>query len=782
VSPFVGERLRRREDGRLLVGRAAFVADIRLPGMLEVALLRSPVAHAWIEAIDTGAARSAPGVVAVVTGADLAGRVQPFTRFVDQEETPPGLEAAAHPQVLPCPIEVLPRERARYVGQALAAVVASSRALAEDALDLLDLRLRELPVVADPEAALAPGAPQVHESVPGNLQAHFTVEVGDPDRAFREAAGTASLRAVVPRTGGNPLETRGVVAAWDRAREELTVWSSTQVPFAVRTRISEMLGLAEDRIRVIAPEVGGGFGPKVNIYPEEVLVAHLARWLGRPVRWIEDRHEHLLATGQGRGQIHLIEAAYDRDGTVLAVRDRFLLDCGAYNPFSLTCAYNTAAHLRGLYRIPNLRVRGECVLTNKVPNVPYRGAGRPEAVFAMDRLLDVIAARIGRDPAEVRFRNLIAPASLPHPAGMPYRDGAPIVLDGGDYAAALRRALELAGYEEVRRRQPEWRLQGRQIGAGISCYVEGTGIGPFEGCRARIDASGEVVLAVGSTPHGQGHETTLAQICADRLGVSPERVRVRAGDTALLPYGVGTFASRSAVVAGTAVAVAAGRLRERVLAVASQVLEVAPQDLVIEDGVVHPAGAPARRVTFTELARAAMPGPRSRLPAGMEPGLEAQHYFRPETVTFAYGAHVAVVEVDPELGTVRVLRYAVVHDCGRPINPTLVEGQVVGGVAQGLGAALLEECAYGEGAEPLTTTYLDYLLPTAAEIPPILQDHLCTPSERNPLGVRGVGEGGAICPPAAIANAVADALGRQPDELFTVPLTPERVWRALAGA
>ncbi|HZU18987.1 MAG TPA: xanthine dehydrogenase family protein molybdopterin-binding subunit [Candidatus Dormibacteraeota bacterium] len=782
MSRFVGERLRRREDGRLLTGRATFVADLRLPGMLEVALLRSPVAHAWIEAIETGTAASAPGVVAVVTGADLEGRVRPFTRFVDQEETPPGLEAAVHPRVLPCPIEVLPRERVRYVGQALAAVVAGSRALAEDALEQLELRLRELPAVVDPEAALGPAAPQVHEAIPGNLQAHFTVEVGEPDRAFQEAAGRVSLRVVVPRTGGNPLETRGVVAAWDGGREELTVWSSTQVPFAVRTRISEMLGLAEERVRVIAPEVGGGFGPKVNVYPEEVLVAHLARHLGRPVRWIEDRREHLVATGQGRGQVHLIEAAYDSEGRVLAVRDRFLVDCGAYNPFSLTCAYNTAAHLRGLYRIPNLWVRGECVLTNKVPNVPYRGAGRPEAVFAMERVLEVIAARVGRDPAEVRMRNLIGPASLPHPTGMPYRDGAAIVLDGGDYPGALRRALELAGYEEVRRRQPGWRRRGRRVGVGMACYVEGTGIGPFEGCRARIDASGEVVLAVGSTPHGQGHETILAQVCADHLGVSPERVRVRAGDTALLPYGVGSFASRSAVVAGTAVAVAAGRLRERVLEVASRVLEVAPQDLVIEDGVVHPAGAPARRVTLAELARAAMPGPRSLLAGGEEPGLEAQHYFRPETVTFAYGAHVAVVEVDPELGTVRVLRYAVVHDCGRPINPTLVEGQVVGGVAQGLGAALLEECVYGEGAQPLTTTYLDYLLPTAVEVPSILQEHLVTPSERNPLGVRGVGEGGAICPPAAIANAVADALGRQPDELSTLPLSPERVWRTLADA
>lgn len=775
MSSVIGRRERRREDRRLLTGQGTYVADIRLHGMTEMAVLRSPFAHAAIRSIQTKAALELPGVIAVLTAADVAGKVAPFTRFVDQEETPPSLERAVHPVVRPCPIPVLATERVRYVGEAVAVVVATSRYVAEDALELIELDLEELPAVVEPEDAARPGAPVLHEHLGDNLQAHYEVTVGGVDRAFAEAHGMLSARIVVPRLAANPMETRGAVAHWDAGRGHLTVWSSTQVPFMVRARIVEMLGLPEAAVRVIAPDVGGGFGPKVNTYAEEILVAHLARELGRPVRWIEDRREHLLSTAQSRGQIHFAEVAYGADGQITAVRDRFLLDCGAYNPFSITCAYNTGAHFRGQYAIPNFRIRGECVLTNKVVNVPYRGAGRPEAVFVMDRLIDMVADRLGMDPAEVRRRNLVHPEQMPYEQGMPYRDGQPIVYDGGDYPAALRRALELAGYDEIRAHQERWGADGRRVGVGISTYVEGTGLGPHEGARVRVDPTGQVVVHVGSVPHGQSHETTFAQVAAEALSVEPSQVTVRTGDTDLLPHGVGTFASRSAVVAGTAVHVASERLRERILAVAGVMLEAAPEDLEIERGAVHPRGAPDRAVTFREAAAAAAPGPRSRRPEGMEPGLEASYYFVPPTVTFAYGASVAVVEVDVELGTVEVVKAVIVHDCGTILNPTVVEGQIAGGVAQGIAAALLEECVFDEHGTPLSTTYMDYLLPTAAETPPLVQDHLMTASPRNPLGIRGVGEGGAISPPAAVANAVADALRPLAVEVTEIPLTPARV-------
>ena len=777
---FVGTSTPRREDWRLVTGKGTFVADLKLPGTLHMAVFRSPVAHARIQSIETEDALRLPGIVAALTGADIAGKVKPFTRFVDQEETPPGLEEAIHLVVLPCPIEVLPTERVRYVGQAVAVVVAETRELAEDALEMIRFDYEELRVVSDPEAALQPGAPLIHDHLESNIQARFEVETGDVDAAFREADGVVSTRVVVPRAAGSPLETRGVVAVWDEGREELTVWSSTQVPFMVRTRICEALGLPEARIRVVAPDVGGGFGPKVNIYPEEILAAHLAIVLRRPVRWIEDRREHMLSTGEGRGQTHHVEAAYMRDGRIIAIRDRFLMDCGAYNPFSITCAYNTAAHFRGMYRIPNLRVRGECVLTNKVVNVPYRGAGRPEAVFTMETVLEMVARELSMDPAALRFANLVPPDAMPFDIGMPYRDGVRIVYDGGDYPAALRQALDLAGYEEIRRRQQEPRDGDPCVGVGMSCYIEGTGFGPYEGCRAWLDSSGHVVVAVGSASQGQSHETTLAQICADQIGIAPAKVIVRAGDTALISHGVGTFASRSAVVAGTAVMGASAQLKERILSVAAAVLEVDRDDLVIEDGAIHPSGVPTRTLTLAQVARAARPGPRSKLTAGGD--LEVTYFFVPPTVTFSYGAAVAVVEVDRELGAVEVLKYVVVHDCGTVINPMVVEGQVAGGVAQGIGAALYEECVYDERGQPLTTTFADYLLPTAMEMPLLVQAHLDNPSPRNPLGIRGVGEGGAITPPAAIANAVADSLRPLGVRFDEIPLTPDRVFAAIQAA
>lgn len=778
---YVGTAVPRREDRRLLRGEGTFVADLRLEGMLDVAVVRSSVPRARIAALDAGAARGLPGVVAVLTAADVAGRVAPFTRFVDQEETPPGLEEAVRPIVLPCPIEPLASEEVRYVGQPVALVVATSRYLAEDAAELVTVDYEELEPVVDPERAAADASVLVHASLGTNVQASFSVRVGDAPAAVAAAPYRLTRRFRVPRLAANPLETRGVVASYDRSSGQLTVWSSTQVPYMVRTRIAEQLGLAEADVRVIAPDVGGGFGPKVNVYPEEVLVPYLARLLGRPVRYLEDRQEHLVSTMHSRDQLHRATVAFTADGRLLALEDEFIVDCGAYNPFSLTCAYNTAAHLRGLYRVPHLSVSGACVLTNKVPNGPYRGCGRPEAAFVMDRLVHLVAAELRLDPVEVCRANLIRPDELPYDQGMPYRDGSRVVYDGGDYPAALDMALEAVGYGAFREEQARHGREGSRLGIGVSVYAEGTGIGPFEGASVRVDTSGRVVVHAGSAPHGQSHETTLAQVCADELGVPLEEVEVRAGDTALLAHGVGTFASRSAVTAGSAVADAARQVRARALALASEILETAPEDLVLEQGVVAPRGTPSRSLALAELARAAAPRPRSPVRDGSRYGLAAVSYFVPPTVTFAYGVHAAVVEVDPELGTVTVLRYAVAHDCGTVLHPLVVEGQVQGGVAQGLGSALYEEMVYSAEGQPLTTTFMDYLLPTACEVPRVDQRHLVTPSGRNVLGVRGVGEGGAVSPPAAVANAVLDALSAPGLEVAELPLSPERVLALAAG-
>jgi carbon-monoxide dehydrogenase large subunit len=779
---YVGRSVPRREDRRLVTGAGTFVADIRLAGMLEAAVLRSPFARARILGIDVGAARALPGVAAVVTAQELAGVVAPFTRFVDQEDTPPGLEAAVHPVVRPCPMEPLASSEVRYVGQPVAVVVATSRYVAEDALELVVVDYEELPPVVDPEAAVRDGADLVHAHLGTNVQASFEVSVGDPSAALAASEHRLSCRVRVPRLSANPLETRAVLADWDRSQGQLTVWSSTQVPYMVRTRISEQLRIPEADVRVIAPDVGGGFGPKVNVYPEEVIVPHLARTLGRPVRFVEDRQEHLVSTMHARDQLHEVTIGFTSDGQVSVVDDRFLLDCGAYNPFSLTCAYNSAAHLRGLYRIPHVRVDGSCVLTNKTPNGPYRGAGRPEVVFVMDRVMHLVATRLGLDPAEVVRRNLITVDELPYDQGLPYRDGARVIYDGGNYPAALDAALGAVDYEAFRADQARGMSESRRVGLGISLYVEGTGIGPFEGASVSVNGDGRVVVRSGSAPHGQSHLTTLAQVCADALGVSIDDVDVRAGDTALLPYGVGTFASRSAVTAGAAVADAARKVKDDVLAVAGELLEADVDDLVIESGSVHPRGSPSTSVDLRTIARAAAPGPRAKVPGDRDFGLSATSYFVPPSVTFAYGVHVAVVEVDIELGQVRLLRYVVAHDCGQMLNPLVVEGQVQGGVAQGIGSALYEEVVYSPDGQPLATTFMDYLLPTAVEVPSVDQIHLSTPSERNVLGVRGVGEGGAISPPAAIANALADALGHDAEDLVALPLSPEQVLRLASAA
>ena len=777
-APFVGRRVRRTEDARLVRGAGWFVPDRKLPGMLHAAILRSPYAHARIESIDLSAALTTEGVVAAFTGGDLAGRVGRFHEAALKEVTPELLEAICG-TVKATPFPVLCKDEVHWVGAPVAVVVAADRYAAEDALELVDARYEPLPPVPNTEMALRPDAPVLHPELGDNVAARFRVSNGDVDAAFANAPRTLRRRFVFGRHSANSMETRSVQASYDPGSGELTVWLTNARPHLIRSHVAEMLGLPLESVRVIVPDMGGSFG--TGVYSEDALIPFLAMELRRPVRWIEDRRENLAITRHGRDQVHDLELAFDDDGRVLALRDRFTVDVGAYNAYAITVSYNAASHLRGQYAIDCFSIEGTNVLTTKAPVAPVRGAGRPEAVFALDRALDLVAAECDLDPAEVRRRNLIPADEIPRPMGMPYRDGAEMVYDSGDFPAQLEQALEEFGYGEWRERQAAARAEGRRVGIGISSYVEGSGFGPHEGAIVRIDPSGNVRVVTGAKPHGQGLETTLAQVCADELGVDVDRVTVSSGDTASIQYGIGTFASRSAVTAGTAVGIASDRLREKVLAVAGVLLDALPDELEFTGDAVSVRGED-RRVSIAEVAAAAAPGPRSRLPAGVEPGLQVEYYFQPPTVTFASGTHVAAVEVDEETGFVHVLRYATVDDCGRMLNPMVVEGQIHGGVAHGIGSALFEESIYDEDCQLLSGSYMDYLLPTAVEVPPIEVGHQQCLSELNPFGIKGCGEGGAVSPPAAIANAIADAFRPLRVELNKVPVRPEAVLDALSHA
>ena len=757
-----------------------YVSDIRLPNMLHAALLRSMHAHARIRAVDVKEALRLDGVVGVWTGREIEGRISPFP---ESFEIHPARWLEGVKPVLQGPRPTaLAQEKVHYVGEPVAIIVAEDRPKAEDAIDAIVVEYEGLPVVVDPEESLQPRATLVHEGSNNNVVFSFRIEKGNVDGALGAAPYTLRERFRHHRYCAAPLEGRGVVAWVEPKTNILTVWSSTQMPHLVRRQIAAQLSLPEETVRVIAPDIGGGFGPKVFVYPEEILVPFLALQLGCPVKWIEDRTEHFISTAHGRDQLHDVECAFDEEGHILAFRDRFLLDNGAYNPMGLTDAYNTAAHLQGPYKVPALSISGTCVSTNKVPNAPYRGAGRPEAVFVMERCIDSIAARLRLDPAEVRRRNFVQPDEMPYHAGILYRDGEPIRYDSGNYPETLTRALEAAGYDELRRRQQELRQRGRYLGVGIGCYVEGTGVGSFEGARVRIDASGQLIIATGATGHGQGHETVFAQIAADLWGVTPDKVSLVEGDTASIPFGCGTFGSRSTVNVGSAIYGASARLKEKVVRLAAHILEANPDDLELGDGKVFIRGLPQRALSFSELARAAVPGWASKLPAGLEPGLEATFYFVPPTVTWANAAHVAVIEVEIDTGIIKLLDYVVSHDAGKLINPLLVDGQIHGGVAQGIGAALYEEIAYDQNGQLLSGSFVNYLLPGAMEVPNIKTVHLESPSPLNPLGVKGLGEGGAIAPPAAIANALADALLPFTVRVNEIPLSPNRVMELVAGA
>jgi carbon-monoxide dehydrogenase large subunit len=745
--------------------------------MLHVAILRSPFAHARIVDISSDAATKADGVVAAYTAKELLGRVDAFVESA-REDLSPRLAELVDIEVKSLPMPVLATERVLWVGQPVVAIAATDPYLAEDALALIEVEYDPQPALVDSQAALEDGAQVLHPELGNNVHSHLRVEAGDVEVALANAEHRLSERFELGRQVANAIEPRGVLATSDETG--LTIWATNTKPHLLRTFVSRMLHLPADRVRVVSPDMGGSFGG--GVFPEDVLIPFLASDLGRPVRWLEDRRENLLGTSHGRDQVHEVEIGFRGDGTVVALRDRYLMDAGAYNTYALTVPYNTVAHLRGQYRIDHFSVEGTVVLTTKAPAVPVRGAGRPEATFVIERSMDLVARTLGMDRAEIRRRNLIRPEEMPYNMGIPYRDTVPLRYERADFPAQLEAALDAFDYDGWLERQRAARAGGRRIGIGIAAFVEGSGHGPFEGAIVRVDESGHVTLVSGARPHGQGHETVLSQVVADQLGVRPEDVNVRTGDTGLLAYGRGSFASRTAVMAGNAAAIAAARLRSKILRVAARILDADPVELRIEDACVYWPGHPDATMDLRRVAAAAAPGPRSLTEPGEGPGLEETAYFVPPTATFGSGTHVVAVEVDEGTGGVEVLAYVTVDECGTVLNPMIVEGQVHGGVAHGIGNALLEEAVYDEDGQILTTTYADYLLPTTTDVPSIRVGHQHFPSDRNPLGAKGVGEGGAVASPAAVVNAVEDAVQPSPVRLTRIPVAPERLIEAMRAA
>ena len=764
-----GARVRRREDARLVTGRGRYVADVVQPGLLHVAVHRSPHAHARIVRVDATETRRRPGVVHVMVPVDVAelGRL-------------PLLVPHASLVAPACP-EMLPQEIVSYAGQAVALVVADSAARAEDALDTLRVEYEPLPAVASLDDAMRADGARVHPG--GNVASRFTQRVGDPAGELARAPVVLRQRFHLHRGAGMAIETRAITARWDAELGQISVWSTTQAPQILRRLLARYLAIPEHAVRVVTQDIGGGFGPKAIIYAEDILVPFLARALGRPVRFVETRSEHLLAVTQERDQWHDVELGLTREGRIVAVRDTFVHDCGAFVSWGVIVPILTSVSVPGPYRVPNYEVTLTAVYTNRVPVTPVRGAGRPQAVFVMERMLDLAAERLGIDRVALRAGNLIQPDEFPYDVGLTSRDNGPRRYDSGNYPECLRRVAQAVGAADFAAERERARTAGRSIGLGFALFVEDTGLGPYEGIRVRVDPLGHVFVFSGTSSQGQAHETTLAQVVADGLSVPLEQITVVPGDTAGIPYGVGTFASRVGVLASTSAAHAAAEVRKKALAVAADHLEAAPEDLTLEDGRITVRGTPGRGLSLGDVAAiATAPRPGYALPGSMDPGLEASAYVHVPQSTYSNGAHAAIVEVEPDTGSVRILRYVAVDDCGTMINPLVVEGQIHGGIAHGIGNALIEEIIYDDGGQLATGTLMDYALPRATDVPPLEVHHVVTPSPLNPLGVKGAGEGGTLPAPAAIANAVADALRPLGVEVSEMPLTRERLWRRVRAA
>lgn len=761
----IGQPLRRVEDPRLVTGQGRYVDDIVPPGVLHAVFVRSVEAHATIGPITL----DETGMGELYTAADL-GLERPMP---NQYPSPLITQSIQSP-----PLAV---DEVCYVGQPVAVVVAETAAGAVDCADLVQVDYQTLPVVIDHRRALDPQAAPAHLGSDTNLVGTLSAAFGDGEGAFASADHRVTVEVDQHRGALASMEGRAVLASWDDAERRLTLWSSSQAPHAIRAQLAAYLGLSPDELRVIAPDVGGGFGPKAAIYAEEYVVAALALRLRRPVKWTERRREHFVATNQQRGQSGTIEAAVDREGLILGIRVRLVHDCGAYVPYGIVVPMTTLRLLSGPYAIPALDAAVEVVFTNATPTGAIRGAGRPNATFAIERVVDAIARELGLGRDEVRRRNFVRPDQLPYVVDIMASDGRKVTYDSGDYAAALDRALEVADVDGFEQRKSRSADAGRLRGFGVASYVEDTGLGPYEGVRVEVLTNGEVLIETGASSQGQGHATVLAQICAAHLGVSPDRVRVRAGDTAAYGHGIATVASRSGQTTASAVHVAANDLAETAKRLAADRLEASSQDIVLVDGVAMVVGQPGSEIPLGDLAAGLQPKLGATLPEGQQrPGLSVERVLPFDGLAYTFGTHVAEVEVDPETGHVVVANYVVVHDCGTLLNPMIVDGQIDGGVAHGLGNALSEEVRFSDDGQPLTTSFMDYRIITAADMPPLTKIHTETPSPTNPLGAKGAGEGGTIPTAAAVASAVEHALGGMGITVDHYPISSEWVRRAIS--
>jgi aerobic carbon-monoxide dehydrogenase large subunit len=767
LAKYIGQKVKRTEDPRLIQGLGRYVDDIKLADTLHVVILRSQHAHAKIKSINTEAAKNSPGVVAIYTGREVQGKIG----YLPCAVSLPDLKVPK--------FSVLAQDRVIFVGQPLAAVVATDQYKARDAADLIDVDYDPLDVVTDPEKAVKQDCPVIHEEFGTNIAYLHNAGTGDVEAAFKEADKIVSQRLIHQRLAPIALEPRGVLAQYFAGEQQLNLWSSTQIPHLMRTQVALMLGIAENRLRVVAPEVGGGFGSKLNVYAEEALLGWISIQLNKPVKWIETRRENIAATIHGRAQVGEASIAVKNDGTILGLKYDVIADLGAYHQL-LTPAIPTLTGLMlsGCYKIPAIKMTCTGVFTNKMATDAYRGAGRPEATYLIERLMDRVASELKMDPIELRRKN------FPQPTEFPFGTATGLFYDTGDYEKALDKALEVVDYKKLREEQKAARAQGRLLGIGTSTYVEICAMGPsaampaggWESATVRVEPTGKVTVMTGISPHGQGEETTFAQIVADMLGVDLGDVLVIHGDTSIVQYGIGTFGSRGIAIGGTAVAMATEKVVNKARKMAAHLIGADEESITFENGKF--VGSPTdKSVTIQEVALASHIA--SNIPTDFEPGLVASHFFEPKNFTFPFGTHICVVEVDKETGDINILRYVAVDDCGKQINPLLVAGQVHGGITQGLSQALYEEVVYDENGQLLTGELMDYTVPKAFQVPRYECDHTETVTDVNPLGAKGVGEAGTIGSTPAIANAVIDALAPLGVQHLDLPLRPEKIWRAM---
>ena len=777
MTQYIGKRLKRNEDPRLLTGQALFVDDVHLPGMLHAAFLRSDYAHAKINSIDVSEALKRPGVVAIYTAEDLGDYWKPGPLLVPAPTVIPGVVFNKRTQV------PMAKDYVRHQGEALACVIAESRYIAEDALADIVADLDPLDVVVDLEKALEPGAPLVYEDLGTNLASHVKQENGNYEAAKAQADVVIKAHIVVDRGVAGALENRGYVANLEPKNQQFTMWATTQAPINMRSMIANLLGLSEQQVRVIAPFVGGGFGPKIMLYqPEEVLLCWASKKLARPVKWIEDRQENFLATTQERSQIHDAEIALTKDGLILGVKDVFIHDTGAFNSYALTVPLNTQTHTISPYKIDNYYSEFKVTFTNRMMVTPVRGAGRTYGVFVMERLMDLAAKELGMSVVDIRRKNLLQPDVFPYKTGVIGQDFAKNVLDSGNYPACLEKALEMIDYDHfIQVEQPKLRAEGKHVGIGVVFFTEGTGVGPYEGARVTVESTGHVSVSTGIGTQGQGHFTSFAQVAAEQLGVDIDKIHVTTGDTDVFHWGAGTFASRGMTVAGSAINAASSSVRAKILKLASKYLETPEEELELSNGEVRVADMPSTCISLADLASRANPT-RGAVEPGTEPGLEATAYFGPPYGATASGAVAMIAEVEPETMTVKIKRFVFAHDCGTTINPLIVDGQIHGGVELGIGNSFYEKLVIDENGQLQNDSFMDYLIPRATDMPKIEIAHLSTPSPLNPVGIKGVGEAGAIPTPAAFVQAVENALQDYHVQILEAPLSPNRLFEIINEA